>query len=299
MKEKHPKISIMIPAYNSEKTIRETIESARSQNYPLKEIVVIDDGSTDNTVTIAKEYSDVRVVSFENGGIGIALERCMEHAKACYVVYLCADDLFADENVVSDIVKIFDEKPLIGFINRWYYQFMNGYPGAVMAVRDPNLFISACNPSGMAFRKMKVKGDNTIFIEMPQIVKQYLEKGWQWTTMEYDTIAVRIHPGGNTGTKSSYYNDSPVRVWSNFLGKDFKYHLGLIQLKNCAPGLVMREIRLTLEINPDNKKDPFFWFCTAVAVLVPREILRPLSNFYRHRISRLKCKIIKRGEVNV
>ena len=166
-----------------------------------------------------------------------------------------------------------------------------------MTVREKNIFLSSCNPSGMAFRNMKVWGENRIFIEMPLIVSQYL-KLFEWTTMEWDTVAVRLHPSGNTGCKSSYYTDSPVRVYTEFLGKDFKYHLGLIQLKNRAPKLLLREIYLTARLNPKNLLDPFFWFCALVALIVPGFILRHLSDFYRHRISRLNCIVIERPKEN-
>lgn len=302
MKNKHQKISILIPAYNSAKTIRPTIESALAQNYDRKEIIVVDDCSEDDTVKIAKEFPGVKVyVNPANFGIGVNLANCMNYATAAYVVYLCADDMFADENVVADIVNIFDQSPKLGIINRWYYQFLNGIPGPVVEVRHPNLFISACNPSGIALRKKKVWGTNKIFLEMPYIVLQFLEAGWEWTTMEYDTIAVRLHPGGNTGTLSSYYNESPTKVWADFLGPDFKDHLILIQLKNRAPHMVWDEIKTILKINPENKKDKFFWFCACVALLCPTWLLRHLCDFYRHRINRLDCKIVKRpnpGEKN-
>lgn len=297
MKKQKIKISIMIPAYNSEKTIREAIESALAQNCQEKEIVVVDDCSGDKTVEIAMSYPGVRVVvNPENFGIGVNLANCMIQAKARYVLFLCADDLFADENVASDVVKIFDEQHKIGVINRTYYQFMNGYKGAVTEVRDPNLFISSCCPSGMAFRKMKVWGSNKIFIEMPLIVTQFLKAGWSWTTMDYDTVAVRIHPEGNTGCKSSYYTESPTRVYTEFLGKPFDYYPIFIQLKNRAPNVLANEIKTMRELNPECTKDPMFWLCAIVATVVPGFILRPLSAFYRHRISRRKCKIIKRGE---
>lgn len=295
------KISVMIPAYNSEKTIAEAIESALRQDCPFKEIVVVDDGSTDRTVQIAKEYN-VRVIeNGENIGIGANLASCMMHAKAQYVVFLCADDLFADPNVCTDIIKIFDEQLNIGVIDRPYYQFMNGHPGAVTRVDESNIFISSCCPSGMAFRRMRVWGSNKIFIEMPLIVLQYLsaEKKMEWTKMDYDTVAVRIHPGGNTGTLSTYYTESPYKVYTEFLGKDFKYFPMLIQLKNRAPKMVMPEIKLMLETNPELKNDRSFWLHVVVAVCVPGFILRPLSAFYRHRIGRRQAFIIKRqGEKN-
>lgn len=297
------KISIMIPAYNSEKTIRESIESALAQNCPYKEIVVVDDCSQDHTVAIALEYTDrgVRiVVNPENLGIGVNLSSCMIHAKAPYVIFLCGDDLFADPNVCSDVVGLFDQKINLGVIDRPYYQFMNGHPGAVTRVDESNIFLSACCPSGMAFRKMKVWGSNKMFIELPLIVTQYIiEKKYEWVKMNYDTVGVRIHPKGNTGCKSTYYTESPFKIYTDFLGKGFQYHPMLIQLKNRAPKMVMSEIKTMLSIRPDFKKDKDFWICAITALVVPTFILQHLSAFYRHRIGRRKAYIIKRGEKNV
>jgi glycosyltransferase involved in cell wall biosynthesis len=288
-------VTIAIPAYNSAKTIRESIESALAQEYPLKEVLVIDDGSTDNTTEIVREYSGrVRLIcNFKNTGIGKNLESCFRYADGKYIVFLCSDDVFTNSMVVSDIVHVFQTQPKIGVVGRYYYQFMNGHPGAVMVVREKNVLLSSCNPSGMAFRKMEVVGTNRIFIEMPTIVAEYL-KTFDWTMLEYDTVAVRLHAGGNTGTLETYYKESPVKVWTDFLGKDFKYHLGLIQLKNRAPKTLWREICLTVELNRENLKDPWFWFCASIAVIIPSSILRRLSDFYRHRISRNFCEIIER-----
>lgn len=292
------KISIMIPAYNSAKTIRDSIESALAQNYEHKEVVVVDDFSTDDTIKIAMEYRGVRLfVNPENLGIGVNLVQCMEQAKGKYVMFLCSDDLFADFNVAKDVVDIFEKNPEVGVIDRPYFQFMNGYAGAVTRVDEDNIFLSSCNPSGMAFRKMKVWGSNKIFIELPLIVTQYIiDNKYQWTKMAYDTVAVRIHPEGNTGCKSTYYKESPYQVYTDFLGKDFKYHPLLIQLKNRAPKMVMDEIKLMLKINPDNKKDPMFWICAITAVVVPTRILQHLSAFYRHRIGRRKAYIKRRAK---
>jgi glycosyltransferase involved in cell wall biosynthesis len=289
------KITIAIPAYNSEKTIRESIESALAQVYPLKEILVINDGSTDRTAEIARSYP-IRVLDNEkNIGIGLTLERLMREARGRYVIYLCSDDIFTHPLVVTDYIEIFDAQSDIGIIGRYYYQFMNGYKGAIMVCRDKNILTQACNPSGMAFRKMDIVGTNKIFIEMPSIVVQYLKK-YRWTMLEYDTIAARIHPGGNTGNKKKYYTESPIKNWTDLVGKKFKFNQGFVQLRNRAPRLLLREIYLSIKINPKITLDPSFWFYALMALIVPGFISRPLANFYRHRITRqfLKNAIIRR-----
>ena len=288
-----PKISICIPAYNSQNTIAESIESALDQKYPMKEILVCDDDSSDNTVEIAESFG-IRVIKNPyNMGIGKNLERLMHEAKGKYICYLCADDLFANTYVLNDIVSIFDTVPDIGIVGRYYYFFMDGHKGAIGVCRDKNILTSSCCPSGMAFRKRDdIKGTNRIFIEMPSMVAQYLYK-YRWTMLEYDTVAARFHPGGNTGTKETYYTESPTQNWIDLLGK-FQDFPMFIQLKNRAPKLLWREICLHVINDRTVLLSPSFWFYGLISLLVPRPILKKLSNFYRHRIARKHAVIIER-----
>jgi glycosyltransferase involved in cell wall biosynthesis len=291
------KLTICIPAYNNEDTIEAAVKSAVGQDYRNKRVIVVDDCSTDQTRVLARNAGATVWRNRENLGIGRNIQRCFNSINTNFILFLCADDVFTDENVARDVVNIFHTHPKIGVIGRYFYQFMNGSEDPVMTIREKNILISSCCPSGMAFRKhFEVEGTDSIFIELPFIVAQYLRKGWEWTQMEYDTVAARLHAGGNTGTKESYYKQSPVKVWTDFLGKDFKYHLGLIQLKNRAPKMVWREIKNTIEINPSNLTDPMFWACAITATTVPGFVLRPASDFYRTHINSYFCKVIKRPE---
>jgi glycosyltransferase involved in cell wall biosynthesis len=85
VKEKS-KVTIAIPAYNSEKTLAESILSAKSQDYPDKEILVYDDGSTDSTNAIAKDHGCRIVHRKMNCGIGVALETLMKEANGNFFV---------------------------------------------------------------------------------------------------------------------------------------------------------------------------------------------------------------------
>jgi len=292
------KITIAIPSYNNEATIRESIESAFNQSYPNKEILVVDDKSTDNTVSIVKEYPQARLyVNEENLGIGRNLKKLMQLARGEYILYLCADDLFTTHLVATDVVQIFNKNQDIGVIGRFFYFFMDKHPGAIGVCRDRNILTNSCCPSGMAFRRNPdIEATNKIFIEMPYIVSQYL-KDYRWTMIEYDTIAARFHPGGNTGTKKSYYKESPLQNWIDLTGdKLFQFHEGFIQLKNRAPHLLIPEIKLAIKMNPKVLTELRFWMFGLFALLVPGFISRPFTNFYRHRITRRHVKVIQRGE---
>jgi glycosyltransferase involved in cell wall biosynthesis len=290
-----PVMTIGIPVFNSEKTIAESIESALEQNGKNIEILVVDDCSTDRTVEIIKKYKKVRLIqNAHNIGIGYNLEKIMQEAHGYYVIYLCGDDQFTSPDVVNDYISVFHLNSKLGIVGRYYYQYMNGYPGAIMVSRDENILTQSCNPSGMAFKRDKIEGTNKIFIECPFIVKQYLIKGYRWTMFRYDTIKAKIHPGGNTGTKESYYKGSMYQNWFDLLGEPLNFPQGYIQLKNRSPKTLWREICVSVKLNPRILLNPLFWFYSLMAIIVPTWVLKPLSNFYRHRITRLGCKIIER-----
>jgi glycosyltransferase involved in cell wall biosynthesis len=90
-------ISILIPCYNAEKWLKETIDSAISQTWPNKEIIIVDDGSTDNSLQIAKQYESltIKVISQVNKGAPVARNTALRHAQGEYIQWLDADDLLA------------------------------------------------------------------------------------------------------------------------------------------------------------------------------------------------------------
>jgi cellulose synthase/poly-beta-1,6-N-acetylglucosamine synthase-like glycosyltransferase len=93
--KRFPSITFLIPAYNAEKTIKKTIDSLFNLKYPKKKmkIIVIDDGSTDNTAKIAKQYKNVKLIRQKHGGKGSALNNGLKHVKTELVACMDADSL--------------------------------------------------------------------------------------------------------------------------------------------------------------------------------------------------------------
>ena len=92
------KISVIIPVYNAEKTIKECLDSVLSQGIDSLEIVCVDDGSEDKSAEIIKEYtsndSRISLLTQKNQYAGVARNRGLENAKGEYVAFLDADDFF-------------------------------------------------------------------------------------------------------------------------------------------------------------------------------------------------------------
>ncbi len=96
-----PSISVIVPAYNAERTILETVNSVLQQTFTDFELIVIDDGSTDQSAQLLQAIADPRlkVFSYPNGGASVARNRGMEHATGEYFSFLDADDLWTSDKL--------------------------------------------------------------------------------------------------------------------------------------------------------------------------------------------------------
>lgn len=89
---KTPLISVLIPTYNSGQYIRQAIDSVFLQNYENIEIIVVDDGSEDNTKENVMRYPSVKYIYQEHQGISVARNNCLQNATGDYIAFLDADD---------------------------------------------------------------------------------------------------------------------------------------------------------------------------------------------------------------
>lgn len=114
------KISIIIPTYNSEKTIEETIASIQQQSFTDYEIIVIDDGSQDNTIKVVKSIVEPRLqlFSYENGGVATARNRGIAHATGEFIAFLDADDLWSPDKLALQIEALY-QNPEAKVVYSW------------------------------------------------------------------------------------------------------------------------------------------------------------------------------------
>jgi len=103
-KERYPLVSILVPAYNAERYLRETLDSAFAQTYPSIEVVVIDDGSRDRTLEILKSYKEkrLRYVSRENRGIAKTRNELLRESRGELLAFLDSDDIYLPEKVARE-----------------------------------------------------------------------------------------------------------------------------------------------------------------------------------------------------
>lgn len=131
LKDSAPLVSVCIPAYNCEKYIQQTINCLCAQNYPNLELILVNDGSTDQTLTIAQSINDHRlhVINVSNGGAAKARNIAYRHAKGEYIIFFDADD-YIEPTFISKQVNKLNNRNNIVVLSGWgrfYNDDLNGF----------------------------------------------------------------------------------------------------------------------------------------------------------------------------
>lgn len=116
-----PTVSVVMPAFNAEKYLREAIESILSQTFTDFEFIIVNDGSTDSTKDIILSYNDPRIIYLENeinSGIVVTLNKGLDAARGKYIARMDADDISLPERFAAQ-VDFLDTHPDIGVVGTY------------------------------------------------------------------------------------------------------------------------------------------------------------------------------------
>jgi glycosyltransferase involved in cell wall biosynthesis len=117
------KISVIVPAFNSERYLAETLESILNQSYPPAEVIVVDDGSTDETAAVAKSFApDVTYIYQDNQGIGGARNKGLSSAGGDYFAFLDSDDIWLQDKLALQMA-VFNHDPQVDLVYGHVRQF--------------------------------------------------------------------------------------------------------------------------------------------------------------------------------
>ena len=147
-----PLVTVVVPVYNDEKYVVECLDSILSQTYMHIEIICVNDGSTDNSLSVLEQYAaeksnaffNIKIVSQENGGLSAARNAGMDHATGKYIYFLDSDDklnqtyailrmvLFAEEHQLDQIIftcELFSEEqsPELQSVMEKKYEYLSVY----------------------------------------------------------------------------------------------------------------------------------------------------------------------------
>ena len=234
-KEFKPKITIAIPVYNGSNFMKVAIDSAIAQTYDNKEILVINDGSTDNgeTEKIALSYGNkIRYIKKENGGVATALNLAIKEMKGEYLSWLSHDDMYKpfklekqvevlnklqDKNtIIFSNVELIDERGDIFCTTNYsnlltHEELCQGiYPVIKGTVNGCSMLISkeCFNKVGLFNENLKTSNDYEMWLRLFKEFNCYL--------IEKPLIQYRIHKNQDT-TKSPYTLKEANKLWVDII----------------------------------------------------------------------------------
>lgn len=321
LEKEKPKISVLIPAYNNAGTITGTIKSILNQHFGDFELVIRDDTSVDNTVSLIKAIHDDRIKFFLNEtnlGCGGNMNACVDAARADILVFIAGDDIL-EIDALQRIYEAFSLSEEIGIVVRPYYWFEEDFKKPVRITKQfaKTEIVSINSPfdkirdvialsdqvSGIGFRKKYLMGrfQNDPFVEIASMVVSMLKTS-QAVILKDNIVAIRISFSGSRNP--SVYKKSPMLSWRNLINEVFteeifkalrKYlienfvannYIGLVQIKNYGSWKAFfREVFYLLKYRPLNIINPKFWFFFLGCLITPSVILIPLVDWYKNKVN--------------
>jgi glycosyltransferase involved in cell wall biosynthesis len=141
MENNMPLVSVIIPAFNAGRFIRETLDSVTRQTWPSMEVFVIDDGSQDDTVSVARTYesANLKVIEQPNSGACVARNRGLSLSSGKYIQFLDADDVLSADKIEWQ-VKTLERNPGFLAVSPTVH-FMNGQDYRQMKPREESFWI--------------------------------------------------------------------------------------------------------------------------------------------------------------
>ncbi|MBU1043320.1 MAG: glycosyltransferase family 2 protein [Candidatus Omnitrophica bacterium] len=327
------KVSVCIPVYNGADTILETINSILNQTFADFELLIVDNFSTDDTVSKVKTIKDDRIkiiVNEKNVGCGGNLNVCKQYAIGEIIYFISADDI-ADINALKRMYDAFKQSANIGIVTRSYYWFVESVSKAVRVKKqfESDIIVSINNAfedvrdvialsdqiSGIAFRKKFMQDFsflNQAFVEMASMVVQVLKIS-DAVILSDNTVAVRIDRNGSMNP--AIYIKSPMMVWYDLIVKSFneekfiplrKYlianfiannYIGLVQIRSFG-GIryALREIYYLVKLKWSNLFNLGFWFFSLGVIIVPSGLLQKIVAYYKNRVN---IKFLQNIKVNL
>lgn len=130
MEMRSPRVSVLIPCYNAGAYLGAALQSVLDQTYRDFEIIVVDDGSTDDSAAVAKSFAAVRYIHKEHSGVSATRNLAVREARGEFVTFLDADDLWAPEKLSRQVAYL-DSHPQCQMVHSHAQNFFDGAPEAM------------------------------------------------------------------------------------------------------------------------------------------------------------------------
>ena len=175
----YPLVSVVIPAYNCERFIGEAVESALSQDYPNKEVIVVDDGSEDATLSEIQRFGqNISLCQQRNGGPGAARNHGARFATGEYLAFLDGDDVWLPRKLSAQVEHITANRDIglvYGSWRQWHPKSDGTYPPASSFATDFDSHSIETRDSGSVYPLLLLDSIVcTISVLMPRLLFEQL-----------------------------------------------------------------------------------------------------------------------------
>ncbi len=177
----NPLVSVILPVYNAEKYLRDAIRSVLDQTLNDFELLLIDDGSSDNSLAIMRSFTDSRIRIIQNDsnrGLIYSLNKGIEISKGKYIARMDADDLCVAERFEKQ-VDFLEKNLAVGICGSDYYNFSDHGVGKSITLKDKNVIRAwllfsppLCHPTVM-FRASMLKNNHLLYDSAYKHVEDY------------------------------------------------------------------------------------------------------------------------------
>ena len=214
-------VSVVIPVYNAEACIADTILSIKSQTYKNYEIILVDDNSTDRSVSAIEEFlcDNIRLITGKGGSAAIARNTGIENAKGRYIAFLDADDLWDPEKLERQLAFMEKHNAAFSFTG---YEFADEFGVSVKKLVQVPLKINY----KQALKNTTIFTSTVIFdmdklskslIMMPNVKSE--DTATWWKVLKTGVMAYGLNEGltlyrRSSGTLSSNKIEAIRRIWN-------------------------------------------------------------------------------------
>lgn len=280
-----PKVSVVLPAFNASAFIREAVESIRGQTLQDWELIVIDDGSQDETAVIVQALGEedgrIRLIRTDHGGIVAALNRGLTFARADFVARMDADDRSLPDRLMCQ-VKHLEACPTVGVVSckatlfgdtahsggmERYVDWVNGLEGPESIALGCFVDAPVLHPA-VCFRRELIErygsyreGD---FPEDYELWMRWMEQGVRFSQVPEVLLEWRDHPQKLTRTQDRYRDAALWALKGDFLTRWYRSHVDpgrpLViwgagrrtrsRLRHLSPMLTITKVSAWVDIDP-------------------------------------------------
>jgi glycosyltransferase involved in cell wall biosynthesis len=242
-----PLVSILIPAFNAEAWIAETLESALAQTWPRKEIIVIDDGSSDGTLGVLRTFEcrGITVFTQPNCGAAATRNRAFSMSKGDYIQWLDADDLLAPDKISKQLESLGAHPSKGVLLSCSWGRFIYRYKRA--RFRPTRLWCDL-SPAEWMFRYM----EENIYMQTSTwlVSRQLTEAAGPWNTNLLGDDDGEYFSRVLFASKGSRFVPA-AKVYYRMAGSNSLSYVGRSERKREAQWLSMR-LRVSYLLNVDN-----------------------------------------------